>query len=80
MRWILYSRNECPLCEYAANILRTLKVEFTEVDIDASDSLVSRYGVQVPVIRDAHHKRELGFPFEPADVAEFVGADTDGQS
>lgn len=73
MRWILYSRNDCPLCEYAANLLHSLGVVFIERDVDSNPQWLRRYGLCVPVIADEHDARELAFPFEPDDVADFVG-------
>ncbi len=71
-RWILYSRSECHLCDYAANILSALEADFVQVDIDSKSSLVERYGLRVPVIADRAGMRELYFPFEPEDVAAFI--------
>jgi len=72
MRWILYSRNDCPLCEYAANLLQAAGAEFECLDIDADPSLKQAYDLRVPVIGDRKTGRELGFPFEPWELVTFI--------
>ncbi len=78
MRWILYSRSDCPLCEYAANLLRAAAVEFREVDIDTDVRLKQQYDLQVPVIADTITGQELAFPFEPEQVLAFVKVSNEG--
>ncbi len=78
MRWILYSRSDCPLCEYAANLLQAAGVVFTEVDVDGEASLQQQYGLQVPVIADSINGRELAFPFEPEQVLAFIKEASEG--
>ncbi len=57
----LYSRIECPLCEYAEELLQDAGVEYELVDIDDSDELIQRYHVKIPVI--AGGVKELNWPF-----------------
>ncbi|WP_080844076.1 glutaredoxin family protein [Cytobacillus gottheilii] len=50
----LYTRNKCPLCDKAKQIILELKDEltfqYTEYDIDESDELTERYGLMIPVV------------------------------
>lgn len=50
MSIVLYSRRGCHLCREAADLLETLAVPFTTVDIDAHGELVAAFGTRVPVI------------------------------
>lgn len=63
----LYSRMECPLCEYAEELLADAGIEFDFVDIDESPDLIKRYHVRVPVL--ASELTELNWPFT-AEQAE----------
>lgn len=47
---VLYSRRDCHLCHQAADLLETLAVPFTTVDIDGHGDLVAAFGTRVPVI------------------------------
>ncbi len=57
----LYSRIECPLCEYAAEELMVAGIAFTEVDIDTSEELIKAYHIKIPVLSNGY--RELNWPF-----------------
>ncbi len=72
MRWLLYSRKDCPLCDYAANILQASGVGFAVADIDQDEILRQKYDLRVPVIINTETGAELGFPFEPQDVQAFL--------
>ncbi|MFD6438441.1 glutaredoxin family protein [Peribacillus sp. NPDC060186] len=52
--FVLYSREKCPLCEKAKQILEEMKVEsgivFTEIDIYSDDALLEKFGLMIPVI------------------------------
>jgi glutaredoxin len=46
----LYSRAYCHLCEEMAQALRSMGVEFEEIDVDADPHLDELYGENVPVL------------------------------
>ena len=46
----MYSRSGCHLCEEMASQLRSLGVEFEEIDVDADAHLRLKYGRDVPVL------------------------------
>jgi hypothetical protein len=74
---ILYSTEGCHLCEEAEALLRGLQsydasLRWQVVDIALDDALFERYGWLIPVLRDAS-ERELRWPFDGAQLVEFLG-------
>ena len=72
---ILYSTSACHLCEEAERLLvpwvaRGLRVAVD--DISESDALFERYGLRIPVIRRCDTGEELGWPFDPQELARFL--------
>lgn len=51
---VLYSREQCPLCVKAKQILDELTKEhkwsYQEIDIHSDDVLLEKYGLMIPVI------------------------------
>jgi Glutaredoxin and related proteins len=65
MRFILYQRDDCQLCDQALALLAHVRApEFDSVFIDGDESLEARYGERVPVLRDGDGERELDWPFD----------------
>lgn len=58
----LYSRIECPLCEYAEELLVENGIAYEVVDIDDSEELIKAYHVRIPVL--ANDDEELNWPFD----------------
>jgi len=72
MRLTLYQRDDCHLCDLALDVLAQARVpDFDSVFIDGDAELEARYGERVPVLC-AENDRELGWPFDAAEVAEFL--------
>jgi glutaredoxin len=46
----LYGRAYCHLCEEMAQALRSMGVDFEEIDVDADPHLDELYGENVPVL------------------------------
>ncbi|HEV3010001.1 MAG TPA: glutaredoxin family protein [Burkholderiales bacterium] len=46
----MYGRSGCHLCEEMAQQLRSLGIEFDEIDVDSDAHLRLRYGRDVPVL------------------------------
>jgi glutaredoxin len=67
----LYTTAGCHLCEHAEEILYDLSVRFEAVDIADDPSLIERYGVRIPVLRD-DAGQELGWPFDGTAVQRFL--------
>lgn len=72
----LFGTLGCHLCELAEAMLipwveHGLMVEL--VDIADSDGLFERYGLLIPVLRRVDTGQELGWPFDTAQVVNFLG-------
>jgi hypothetical protein len=75
MRFVLYQRDDCKLCDEALAIVAAARVpDFESVWIDDDAALERRYGERVPVLRDADADREIGWPFGVDEIRAFVGA------
>ncbi|MBO9664708.1 glutaredoxin family protein [Dokdonella sp.] len=75
MRWILFQRDDCPLCDQALAVLAAARLPTFETRwIDDADDLEARYGARVPVLRDDRDGRELDWPFDAEGVRAFVDA------
>ncbi|WP_410860542.1 glutaredoxin family protein [Peribacillus sp. SIMBA_075] len=52
--FVLYSREKCPLCDKAKQILEEVKFEsgigYKEIDIHTDDALVEKFGLMIPVV------------------------------
>ena len=73
MRFILYQRDDCHLCDLALDVLARARVQdFESVFIDQNATLESRYGERVPVLREEDTNRELSWPFDTERVRSFL--------
>jgi len=73
MRYVLYQRDDCPLCDAAIEVLAQARLpEFESEWIDGDSSLEAHYGTRVPVLRDTERDRELDWPFDAAAVRAFL--------
>jgi glutaredoxin len=68
---ILYNTLGCHLCEHAEAILDAAQCTYEGVDIADDLTLLERYGVRIPVVRDVDG-RELGWPFDTAQLMAFL--------
>lgn len=72
-RWILYQRDDCHLCDLALAELAAVRApEFDSVFIDGDAGLEKRYGLRVPVLRDARDGCELDWPFDQAQLSSWL--------
>ncbi len=67
---ILYTKPGCHLCEEARAVIEVaaLGLVVNEVDISENPELMARYGLRIPVLVVAGRKRELEWPFGPAEL------------
>jgi hypothetical protein len=73
MALTLYQRDQCHLCDLALEALaRARSPEFESVFIDGDAALEARYGLRVPVLRDARRGLELDWPFEPDALRQLL--------
>lgn len=70
---ILYTRDDCQLCDHAIALLASAGApDFESVWIDDDASLEARYGERVPVLRRDPTGAELDWPFDAARLAAFL--------
>lgn len=73
---ILYGTDGCHLCDQARELLAQPlaagRVTVDDVDILDDPTLERRYGVRIPVLRDAVSGSELGWPFDPGRLQAFL--------
>lgn len=70
---LLYQRDDCHLCDAALAVLAAARVpEPASVFIDDDAVLEARYGLRVPVLRDARTQTELDWPFTAETVRAFL--------
>jgi hypothetical protein len=73
MRLTLYQRDNCHLCDLAIDVLAQAHVpDFASIFIDGDGEREARYGERVPVLREEERERELDWPFDPAQVRDFL--------
>ena len=69
---ILVKGNDCPLCDEAKSLLKTLTedlVKFEEKDIFSTRELHSKYWDKIPVL--LKNDQELLWPFDANDIQKF---------
>ncbi len=70
-RLTLYTTAGCHLCEHAEAMLRHVGAQWDCAEIAEDPSLLTQYGVRIPVIR-APDGRELGWPFDVEALQGFL--------
>ncbi|MDQ3269407.1 MAG: glutaredoxin family protein [Pseudomonadota bacterium] len=74
-RLTLYQRDDCHLCDLALEVMAAARApDFQSVFIDGDDALEQRYGLRVPVLRDAARGVELDWPFDRDMLLRFIAA------
>ncbi|WP_305805697.1 glutaredoxin family protein [Stenotrophomonas sp. YIM B06876] len=72
MSLTLYQRDDCHLCDLSLEVLACARAPaFESVFIDGEDALEARYGIRVPVLRNAAGG-ELDWPFDAAAVRRWL--------
>lgn len=72
----LFGTLGCHLCEQAEEVLMPfvgLGLQVELVDIAEREEWVAAYGLRIPLLRRVDSAAELGWPFAPADIAQFLG-------
>jgi hypothetical protein len=73
MRYVLYQRDYCHLCDQALAVMAEARApDFDSVWVDDDEALEVRYGTRVPVLRDQEDGRELDWPFDVMAVRQFL--------
>jgi len=68
---LLYSRNDCPICEDVEATLLRLNIAYDLVDIDLDEVLRKKYHVKVPVLMN-EKRQELNWPFNDKELLLFA--------
>lgn len=73
---VFYTTLGCHLCDDAKAIMSaTLNPDFFDIqiqDIADDDGLIELYGTRIPVIKRVRDSAELGWPFDPHQLVEFL--------
>lgn len=68
MRYVLYVRLGCHLCDDAARALAAAGIRFLRVNVDLNPRLNEEYGTLVPVLYDREADREWHYPFDLREI------------
>lgn len=70
----LYSTSHCHLCELAHSLVMQLpdNIEVTLIDITENDTLLTEYGLRIPVLQRQDTKAELNWPFSEVGLRKFL--------
>ncbi|KAA9130494.1 glutaredoxin family protein [Marinihelvus fidelis] len=76
MRYLLYTRPDCHLCDEAADLVAAVApgLALQTVDIEDSIDLLDRYGTRIPVLAREAGGEELGWPFDAARLSGFLAS------
>lgn len=79
----LYHTSGCHLCEEAELIVEQVttpaRIPFSKVDIADDDLLLEAYGIRIPVFSHLPSGRELGWPFNAAQLQHFIQQEFTGE-
>ncbi len=76
MKIYFYTGPQCSLCDLAdvelqqTSMFSSLNIE--KVSIRTSTDLYHLYGARIPVLKRADNEKEIGWPFNTADLEEFL--------
>lgn len=79
---LLYTTVGCHLCEQAEAVLRGVAADasapnWTPVEISDDPTLVSAYGLRIPVVRLQGQDEDLGWPFDEVAVRAYLARFSD---
>lgn len=80
IRLILFGTQGCHLCERAEELIGGYQAEnpglllIEKIDIAEQEQWQARYAVRIPVLYHVQTDRELGWPFDQADIKAFLQA------
>ena len=79
VRLMLFGTSGCHLCEQAESIINDCLLGDADLIIEAIDiaeqeQWQEQYAIRIPVLYHPETKQELGWPFDQADVKEFINS------
>ena len=73
VKLVLLGTPGCHLCEQAEDIMTACaKVEVESIDIAEQQQWQEKYAIRIPVLYHAETGNELGWPFDLANVNDFI--------
>lgn len=80
---LIFGTSGCHLCEEAELIIKdclpnSLELTIETIDIAEQEQWQERFALRIPVLYHPETKKDLGWPFEPSDVKEFINELTYG--
>ena len=77
IRLLLFGTAGCHLCEQAEQILNDclpnyLELTIETIDIAEQEQWQEQYAIRIPVLYHQETKKDLGWPFDPTHVEEFI--------
>lgn len=67
----LYSKPDCHLCDLAYQLLTSLSLTVTVIDIQSSPALMEKYGLTIPVVA-FNNAIELNWPFDAKTIQSLL--------
>jgi len=79
IRLLLLSTSGCHLCEQAQQIINDCLPNYSEltvevIDIAEQEQWQADYAIRIPVLYHPETRKDLGWPFEQAQVDAFIEA------
>jgi Glutaredoxin-like domain (DUF836) len=70
----LYSTSHCHLCDLAHSLLMNFGDDITLeiIDIAEDETLLDKYSLRIPVLQRLDTHAELNWPFNAANITEFL--------
>ena len=83
IRLLLFGTSGCHLCEQAELIIKSCLANNKEltietIDIAEQEQWQEQYAIRIPVLYHLETKKDLGWPFNQAQVKEFINKLSDG--
>jgi hypothetical protein len=83
IRLLLFGTSGCHLCEQAEliviNCLANIKeLTIETIDIAENEQWQEQYAIRIPVLYHPETKKDLGWPFNQAQVKKFINELSDG--
>lgn len=73
-KFAFYTTEGCHLCEQAWEIViaQGLVNQMTQIEIIHDEADIARYGIRIPVIKNNETDKEIGWPFDSIELADFI--------
>lgn len=76
MQLILYTTSHCHLCEEAMSLLIEIatqyNIDWLSQEIADDNTLLERYGLRIPVIKNNDTENEISWPFTTREIVDLI--------